>query len=319
MWKPTIQPQRTAQPTEPTLPATPSAQVPPAQSWKPTSSSPAAAPAVEPERSPAAASKSVSYARLRERNQITLPAAVVERMGLRLGDVIEFSVSSRGVVQLHSAKIVKVGSPEAAQEVAAAKEEIEQGRYTVIRNLNEFRQEVEKARRGEVEEDDEKFTESQPAAAEVGGLSAVLNETLEGLPPRFRSVLMLHYVEGRSKEETANTLGLSVAAVESILRRARLYLRSQVERHLQQSAPNVATAKNDSAEMEASRGSLRELLEEPISFAHAEDLVRSLPQEDRHLTPTQMKDVESVVENVVSRVLGEKRMISQHGEDVLDR
>ena len=49
------------------------------------------------------------YARLRERNQLTLPPSVVEQMGLRLGDMVEFSPNGKGGVQLHPAKIVKVG------------------------------------------------------------------------------------------------------------------------------------------------------------------------------------------------------------------
>jgi bifunctional DNA-binding transcriptional regulator/antitoxin component of YhaV-PrlF toxin-antitoxin module len=88
----------------------------------------------------------MAYVRLRERNQITLPNAVVERMGLRQGDVIEFSVNSRGVVQLHAAKIVKVGSPEAAQEVREAMKEIDQGKYTLIRNVEELQKHVAKVR-----------------------------------------------------------------------------------------------------------------------------------------------------------------------------
>jgi len=89
------------------------------------------------------------YARLRERNQVTVPPGIVERMGLRLGDVIEFSVNSRGVVQLHPAKIVKAGTPEASQEEQAAVRDISEGRFTLVRSLEELREHVDGIRRGE--------------------------------------------------------------------------------------------------------------------------------------------------------------------------
>ena len=89
------------------------------------------------------------YARLRERNQLTLPPSVVEQMGLRQGDMVEFSPNGKGGVQLHPAKIVKVGSVEAQNEEEAAKDDIQEGRYTVIGSVDDFRQHVEKLRKGE--------------------------------------------------------------------------------------------------------------------------------------------------------------------------
>jgi bifunctional DNA-binding transcriptional regulator/antitoxin component of YhaV-PrlF toxin-antitoxin module len=105
------------------------------------------------------------YARLRERNQVTLPASVVEQMGLSLGDIVEFSTNGKGGVQLHPAKIVKVGSVEARQEENGAKQDIQEGRYTLIRSLGDFRKHVEKLRKGEApsvaEREAEHLTESQ--------------------------------------------------------------------------------------------------------------------------------------------------------------
>lgn len=105
------------------------------------------------------------YARLRERNQLTLPPTVVEQMGLRLGDMVEFSPNGKGGVQLHPAKIVKVGSAEARNEEQAAKDDIQEGRYTVIGSVDDFRQHVEKLRKGESlsleEPETEHLTDSQ--------------------------------------------------------------------------------------------------------------------------------------------------------------
>lgn len=105
------------------------------------------------------------YARLRERNQLTLPPSVVEQMGLRQGDMVEFSPNGKGGVQLHPAKIVKVGSPEARNEEQDAKNDIREGRYQVIGSVEDFRQHVEKLRKGESlsleEPETEHLTDSQ--------------------------------------------------------------------------------------------------------------------------------------------------------------
>ena len=105
------------------------------------------------------------YARLRERNQLTLPPSVVEQMGLQLGDIVEFSPNGKGGVQLHPAKIVKVGSAEARSEEEEAKRDIQEGRSTVIGSVEDFRQHVEKLRKGETltleEPETEHLTDSQ--------------------------------------------------------------------------------------------------------------------------------------------------------------
>jgi bifunctional DNA-binding transcriptional regulator/antitoxin component of YhaV-PrlF toxin-antitoxin module len=88
------------------------------------------------------------FARLRERNQLTLPQAVVEKMGLSLGDLVEFAVTDQGAVELRPAKIVTQGTPEAQREEEEAKEDIRQGRYSVLANLDEFQQHVDRVRKG---------------------------------------------------------------------------------------------------------------------------------------------------------------------------
>lgn len=89
------------------------------------------------------------YARLRERNQLTLPAAIVERMGLSSGDMVEFSVSEKGAIQLRPAKIVTAGTAEAWQEEQAAEEDIRRGRYSVMESVEDFRDHVARVRKGE--------------------------------------------------------------------------------------------------------------------------------------------------------------------------
>jgi RNA polymerase sigma-70 factor, ECF subfamily len=62
-------------------------------------------------------------------------------------------------------------------------------------------------------------------------LKEILQKTIQGLPPGFRTVFTLRDVEGLSTEETAEALNLSVPAVKSRLLRARLQLRERLSRY----------------------------------------------------------------------------------------
>ncbi len=61
-------------------------------------------------------------------------------------------------------------------------------------------------------------------------LRAILEDAIQGLKPIFRTVFVLRDVEEMSTEETAEMLGLSIAAVKSRLLRARLQLREKLTR-----------------------------------------------------------------------------------------
>jgi len=61
-------------------------------------------------------------------------------------------------------------------------------------------------------------------------LRVLLDEAIQSLKPSFRTVFQLRDVEELSTEETAEALGLSVAAVKSRLLRARLQLRERLTR-----------------------------------------------------------------------------------------
>ena len=64
-----------------------------------------------------------------------------------------------------------------------------------------------------------------------GELREILQKTIQGLPPGFRTVFVLRDVEGLSTEETAEALDLSIPAVKSRLLRARLQLRERLNRY----------------------------------------------------------------------------------------
>ncbi len=57
-------------------------------------------------------------------------------------------------------------------------------------------------------------------------MRTILEKAIEKLPEDYRVVFVLRDVEGKSTEETAEILGLSVEATKSRLRRARAFLRN---------------------------------------------------------------------------------------------
>jgi RNA polymerase sigma-70 factor (ECF subfamily) len=59
-----------------------------------------------------------------------------------------------------------------------------------------------------------------------------LDEAIEKLPMDCRVVFVLRDIEGKSAEETARILRLSVPAVKSRLRRARVFLREQLTEYM---------------------------------------------------------------------------------------
>lgn len=61
-------------------------------------------------------------------------------------------------------------------------------------------------------------------------MKKILDEALDSLKPDFRTVFTLRDIEELSTEETAETLGISIAAVKSRLLRARLALREKLTR-----------------------------------------------------------------------------------------
>ncbi len=60
----------------------------------------------------------------------------------------------------------------------------------------------------------------------------LLDAAIQKLPLDYRVVFVLRDVEGRSAEETGKILKLSVPAVKSRLRRARVFLRERLDEHM---------------------------------------------------------------------------------------
>jgi RNA polymerase sigma-70 factor, ECF subfamily len=80
-----------------------------------------------------------------------------------------------------------------------------------------------------------------PADITIGReLKALLEDAMAKLPEDYRVVFTMRDVEGRSTEETAGVLGLSIEATKSRLRRARAFLRDQLQPYMK-AHPEVLT------------------------------------------------------------------------------
>jgi RNA polymerase sigma-70 factor, ECF subfamily len=67
-----------------------------------------------------------------------------------------------------------------------------------------------------------------------GELRGVLQEAIDGLPPDYRTALVMHDVEGLSNPDIAETLGISLPAVKSRVHRSRLYVRKKLAEYLKE-------------------------------------------------------------------------------------
>jgi RNA polymerase sigma-70 factor, ECF subfamily len=109
--------------------------------------------------------------------------------------------------------------------------------YTIARSFCIKRHRTSKFAPGQMESLEERSREIQgmpdagrgPEDAAVGNqVRSALQAAISGLEPMYREVLVLRDVEGLSAAEVADVLGLSVAAVQSRLHRARVAVRQQI-------------------------------------------------------------------------------------------
>lgn len=76
------------------------------------------------------------------------------------------------------------------------------------------------------------WTESAEMPAYRAELRAALTQALDGLPAMDRTIVWLKDAEGASHEEIAAATGLSVIAARTRLHRARLSLRTRLQRYV---------------------------------------------------------------------------------------
>lgn len=98
-----------------------------------------------------------------------------------------------------------------------------------LRSMKVRRQRMEQKAAGNRSEISVVSTHTE-AAVSIHELAEILDEELDQLPVLFREVILLTQVEGLSREETAQRLGISEAAVKDRLERGRSQLRGRLVR-----------------------------------------------------------------------------------------
>ncbi|HOC02097.1 MAG TPA: sigma-70 family RNA polymerase sigma factor [Candidatus Ratteibacteria bacterium] len=62
-------------------------------------------------------------------------------------------------------------------------------------------------------------------------LKALIEKSVNSLPGKYKTIFVLHDIEGFSTEEISKMLGLSVPAVKSRIHRSRMYLRDKLSEY----------------------------------------------------------------------------------------
>ena len=63
-------------------------------------------------------------------------------------------------------------------------------------------------------------------------LKELLQKAIDSLPPKYKSVFILHDIEGLPLAEVAQILSLSVPAVKTRVHRSRMYLREKISEYI---------------------------------------------------------------------------------------
>jgi antitoxin component of MazEF toxin-antitoxin module len=104
--------------------------------------------------------------RLRDRNQVTLPADVISQLSLQPGDWLELIVSDNSL-QLRPAQIVTAGTPAAERQERAALENLRRKNYSSFESVEEFDRHLDDIEKSDVLE--------SPVAAEGPEPAVVLS------------------------------------------------------------------------------------------------------------------------------------------------
>jgi hypothetical protein len=83
------------------------------------------------------------FVRVRDRNQITLPAG----LPVRSGDFVEIVLAEDGRISMTPAVLVAAGTREAAEQEAAADQDIAKGRYKTFSSAEELVSEARRSRK----------------------------------------------------------------------------------------------------------------------------------------------------------------------------
>ncbi len=89
--------------------------------------------------------------RIRARNQITIPAEMLQGTPLQVGDYIQVRRVESGAIELMPVRLVTMGSAEAAQYEQLAIQDVRDGKYGTYDTAEEFTAAVRKRRRAKRE------------------------------------------------------------------------------------------------------------------------------------------------------------------------
>ncbi|HOK57104.1 MAG TPA: sigma-70 family RNA polymerase sigma factor, partial [bacterium] len=73
------------------------------------------------------------------------------------------------------------------------------------------------------------LTEEENARTEE--LREILNEAINSLPPKYKTIFILHDIEGLSLSEISEILSLSIPTIKTRIHRSRLYLREKLSEY----------------------------------------------------------------------------------------
>lgn len=85
--------------------------------------------------------------RVRARNQITLPADILQGTPLQVGDYLKVKRLASGAIELMPIRLVTMGSAEAAQQEKRAIQNVREGKYRTYDTVEEFTGAIRKRRR----------------------------------------------------------------------------------------------------------------------------------------------------------------------------
>jgi Tfp pilus assembly PilM family ATPase len=100
----------------------------------------------------------INLVRLRSRNQITLPAVLMESLSLEEGDYLAAVVDDDGTVRLRPATMVTAGTPEAEKAILRAEADLRAGRSEKFENVPAFVEEMASSHKEELAQLDEART-----------------------------------------------------------------------------------------------------------------------------------------------------------------
>lgn len=129
----------------------------------------------------------IKLARLRGRNQITLPASVTEALSLEEGDYLAVVLSEDGIVRLRPAKMVTAGTPESERAIRRAEADLAAGRSAKFDTVQEFTNELRAIHKAEMKDAEES---SVNMLVHVGATSTSISIQRDGIPVFTRSIAL---------------------------------------------------------------------------------------------------------------------------------